>query len=56
MRIVVGLAGSSSPIYGIRTLEAKTVDDIINQTIGKILDQFRIEHALFRGRGNSPNV
>lgn len=26
----------------------KTVDDIINQTIGKILDQFHIEHALFR--------
>jgi 4-hydroxy-3-polyprenylbenzoate decarboxylase len=26
----------------------KTVDDIINHTIGKILDQFHIEHALFR--------
>ncbi len=26
----------------------KTVDDIINQTIGKILDQFHIEHTLFR--------
>jgi 4-hydroxy-3-polyprenylbenzoate decarboxylase len=26
----------------------KTVDDIINQTVGKILDQFRIEHSLFR--------
>jgi len=26
----------------------KSVDDIINQTIGKILDQFHIEHALFR--------
>ncbi|HEV8660600.1 MAG TPA: UbiX family flavin prenyltransferase [Thermoanaerobaculia bacterium] len=28
--------------------EPKTVDDIINQTIGKILDQFRIEHSLFK--------
>jgi len=28
--------------------EPKTVDDIINQTVGKILDQFRIEHALFK--------
>lgn len=26
----------------------KTVEDIIDQTIGKILDQFRIEHSLFR--------
>jgi polyprenyl P-hydroxybenzoate/phenylacrylic acid decarboxylase-like protein len=26
----------------------ETVDDIINQTVGKILDQFQIEHALFR--------
>ncbi len=26
----------------------KSVDDIINQTIGKILDQFHIEHTLFR--------
>lgn len=26
----------------------KTVDDIINQTVGKILDQFHIEHSLFR--------
>ena len=25
----------------------KTVDDIINQTVGKILDQFHIEHTLF---------
>ena len=29
----------------------KTVDDIINQTVGKILDQFRIEHHLFRRWG-----
>jgi flavin prenyltransferase len=34
----------------------KTVDDIINQTVGKILDQFRIEHTLFRRWGSSPNV
>jgi len=26
----------------------KSVDDIINHTVGKILDQFRIEHNLFR--------
>jgi len=26
----------------------KTVDDIINQTVGKILDQFRVQHSLFR--------
>jgi len=26
----------------------KTVDDLINQTVGKILDQFHVEHALFR--------
>jgi flavin prenyltransferase len=25
----------------------KTIDDIINQTIGKILDLFRIDHELF---------
>ena len=30
-----------------------TVDDIVNQTVGKILDQFRVEHALFR-RWRSP--
>ena len=29
----------------------KTVDDIINQTVGKILDQFRIPHHLFRRWG-----
>ena len=28
--------------------DPKTVDDIINQTVGKILDQFRIEHSLFK--------
>jgi 4-hydroxy-3-polyprenylbenzoate decarboxylase len=26
----------------------ETVDDLINQTVGKILDQFHVEHALFR--------
>lgn len=26
----------------------QTIDDVINQTIGKILDQFDIEHDLFR--------
>jgi 4-hydroxy-3-polyprenylbenzoate decarboxylase len=28
--------------------EPQTIDDLINQTIGKILDQFEIEHDLFR--------
>lgn len=30
----------------------KSVDDIINQTVGKILDQFRIEHNLFHRWGS----
>lgn len=29
----------------------KTVEDIVDQTVGKILDQFRIEHTLFRRWG-----
>jgi flavin prenyltransferase len=29
----------------------KTVDDLINQTVGKVLDQFHIEHNLFRRWG-----
>ena len=33
--------------------EPTTIDDLINQTVGKILDQFHIEHALFR-RWRSP--
>jgi 4-hydroxy-3-polyprenylbenzoate decarboxylase len=28
--------------------QPKTVDDLIDQTVGKILDQFQIEHSLFR--------
>lgn len=28
--------------------QPKTIDDIINQTVGKALDQFGIEHQLFR--------
>ena len=28
--------------------EPKSIDDIINQTIGKVLDQFKIEHNLFK--------
>jgi 4-hydroxy-3-polyprenylbenzoate decarboxylase len=25
-----------------------TIDDIVNQTVGKVLDQFDIDHYLFR--------
>jgi len=33
----------------------KTIDDIINQTVGKALDQFDIEHQLFsRWNGEEP--
>ena len=28
--------------------QPKDIDDLINQTVGKILDQFQIEHNLFR--------
>ncbi len=28
--------------------QPKTIDDIVNQTVGKVLDQFGIEHRLFR--------
>ncbi len=34
--------------------QPKTVDDIVNQTVGKVLDQFRIEHHLFRRWGQQP--
>ena len=30
----------------------KTIDDIINQTVGKILDYFDIKHDLFRRWGD----
>lgn len=30
----------------------RTIDEIINQTIGKILDQFSLEHQLFRRWGS----
>ena len=26
----------------------ETVDDIVNQTVGKVLDQFDIDHHMFR--------
>jgi len=28
--------------------DPSTIDDLINQTVGKILDQFHVEHRLFR--------
>jgi polyprenyl P-hydroxybenzoate/phenylacrylic acid decarboxylase-like protein len=28
--------------------QPKTIDDLIDQTIGKVLDQFGIEHELFQ--------
>jgi 4-hydroxy-3-polyprenylbenzoate decarboxylase len=32
----------------------KTVDDLVNHTVGKILDQFGIEHTLFRRWTGAP--
>jgi len=32
----------------------KTVDDLINHTVGKILDQFGVEHTLFRRWSGTP--
>jgi 3-polyprenyl-4-hydroxybenzoate decarboxylase len=28
--------------------QPKTIEDLIDQTVGKVLDQFGIEHQLFR--------
>lgn len=36
--------------------QPKTIDDIINQTVGKILDQFGVEHDLFRRWAGSPEA
>ena len=40
--------------------QPKTIEDLLNQTVGKILDQFGISHDLFRrweghARGNKPS-
>ncbi|MGH2373208.1 MAG: UbiX family flavin prenyltransferase, partial [bacterium] len=32
----------------------KSVDDLINQTVGKILDQFNVPHTLFRRWEGAP--
>lgn len=34
----------------------KTVDDLINQTVGKILDQFNVSHTLFRRWTGAPEA
>jgi len=36
--------------------EPKTIDDLLNQTAGKILDQFGISHELFRRWAGAPAV
>ena len=30
----------------------KSIDDIVNQTVGKVLDQFQLDHTLFRRWGD----
>jgi hypothetical protein len=32
----------------------KTIDDLINQTVGKVLDQFNVPHTLFRRWTGAP--
>jgi len=32
----------------------RTIDDLINQTVGKVLDQFNVEHTLFRRWSGAP--
>ena len=33
----------------------QTIDDLINHIVGKVLDQFGIEHDLFKRWGNPKN-
>ncbi|MCK5514067.1 MAG: UbiX family flavin prenyltransferase, partial [Deltaproteobacteria bacterium] len=40
------------PIPGFYS-KPQTIDDLINHTVGKVLDLFRIEHSLFKRWGNS---
>jgi hypothetical protein len=35
--------------------QPRSVDDLVNQTFGKILDQYGLEHDLFRRWGSDPS-
>ncbi|AGL01816.1 UbiX family flavin prenyltransferase [Desulfoscipio gibsoniae] len=51
LRLLVTLAelgGTILPPVPAFYHQPKTIDDIVNQTVGKALDQFGIEHQLFR--------
>jgi 3-polyprenyl-4-hydroxybenzoate decarboxylase len=52
MQLIVGLSGASGAII-LPPVPAfyhhpKTIDDIVDHTVGKILDLFDIEHDLFQ--------
>jgi 4-hydroxy-3-polyprenylbenzoate decarboxylase len=35
--------------------QPETIEDIIDQTVGKVFDYLELEHALFRRWGEKPN-
>ncbi len=51
MRRVADLGGILLPPFPAFYSSPETIDDIINHTIGKILDQFDIKHSLFKRWG-----